>query len=56
VRLRESKQAIEALATRDAMTDTWNRRHIDALLARVDGALYGAKHARRNRVAIAASA
>ena len=32
-RLRESKQTIEALATRDAMTDTWNRRHIDALLA-----------------------
>jgi diguanylate cyclase (GGDEF)-like protein len=33
VRLRESRQTIEALATRDAMTDTWNRRHIDALLA-----------------------
>ncbi len=31
-RLRESKQTIEALATRDALTDTWNRGHIDTLL------------------------
>jgi len=32
-RLRESVQTIEHLATRDALTDTWNRRHIDNLLA-----------------------
>ena len=32
-RLRESKQAIERLASRDALTGTWNRGHIDALLA-----------------------
>lgn len=31
-RLRESLTTIERLATRDEMTDTWNRRHIDALL------------------------
>ena len=31
-RLRESLTTIERLATRDAMTDTWNRRHIDAVL------------------------
>ena len=32
-RLRESLIAIESLASRDALTDTWNRRHIDSLLA-----------------------
>jgi diguanylate cyclase (GGDEF)-like protein len=31
-RLRNSVQANELLATRDALTDLWNRRHIDALL------------------------
>lgn len=45
-RLRESVKAIEQLAIRDALTDTWNRRHIDALLTtelqrktRIGGAL-----------------
>jgi diguanylate cyclase len=33
LRLRESVATIERLATTDAMTGTWNRRHIDALLA-----------------------
>lgn len=32
-RLRESVKTIEQLAIRDALTDTWNRRHIDALLS-----------------------
>ncbi len=31
-RLRESLRTIEQLAIRDALTDTWNRRHLDALL------------------------
>lgn len=31
-RLRESVRTIEQLASRDALTDTWNRRHIDSLL------------------------
>lgn len=31
-RLRESVHTIEQLATRDALTDSWNRRHIDTLL------------------------
>ncbi|SPE34548.1 putative Diguanylate cyclase [Burkholderiales bacterium] len=45
-RLRDSVHTIEQLAIRDALTDTWNRRHIDALLiselqrkARIGGAL-----------------
>lgn len=45
-RLRESVKTIEQLAIRDALTDTWNRRHIDALLraelqrkTRIGGAL-----------------
>jgi diguanylate cyclase len=32
-RLRQSLQTIERLASRDALTDTWNRRHIDATLS-----------------------
>ncbi len=32
-RLRESLTTIETLATTDALTDSWNRRHIDTLLA-----------------------
>ncbi|MBP6764150.1 MAG: GGDEF domain-containing protein [Rubrivivax sp.] len=32
-RLRESVQTIEHLASRDALTNTWNRRHLDTLLA-----------------------
>jgi len=45
-RLRGSVQALEQLATRDSLTDAWNRRHIDFLLAselerkaRIGGAL-----------------
>jgi diguanylate cyclase (GGDEF)-like protein len=32
-RLRASMRTIEQLAIRDGLTNTWNRRHIDALLA-----------------------
>ncbi|MFM2275370.1 MAG: hypothetical protein RL211_1242 [Pseudomonadota bacterium] len=32
-RLRASVQSLEQLATRDALTNAWNRRHMDALLA-----------------------
>jgi diguanylate cyclase len=32
-RLRESVRTIEQLAIRDALTGTWNRRHLDTLLA-----------------------
>jgi diguanylate cyclase (GGDEF)-like protein len=46
-RLRSSLRTIEQLASRDALTDTWNRRHIDALLA--------AEHARQARLGGAVS-